>query len=156
MQFEQFFAKTPEQIPVLFMNAWNKGDAVGIANLFVEDAEFVNVVGLWWHERYAIWKAHDYGLRVIFPNSTLEIRQVRTKIQSNEIATVHVRMKLSGQSMHASAKKVGSRQNIFTFVVRKEPKGWVCVAAHNTDIVPGKETNIIDESGQLKAVDYRK
>ena len=44
-----------------------------IAALFDPDAEFVNVVGLWWHDREAIRRAHAYGLTRIFQHSTLRI-----------------------------------------------------------------------------------
>ena len=50
-------AKRPEQIPSLFEDAWNKRDADALALLFDEDAEFVNVAGLWWHDRASIRKA---------------------------------------------------------------------------------------------------
>jgi len=38
-------AEEPEDIPKLFVEFWNQKDAAGIASLFKEDAEFVNVVG---------------------------------------------------------------------------------------------------------------
>jgi uncharacterized protein (TIGR02246 family) len=41
----------PETVPSRFVEAWNARDTDGIAALFEKDAEFVNVTGLWWHER---------------------------------------------------------------------------------------------------------
>ena len=146
----------PDDIPYFFVEYWNRGDAWGIASLFAEDAEFVNVVGLWWHDRQAIYKAHDYGLKVIFPDSSLDIRKTTLKMLSDDIAVVHTRLSLSNQSGKAGIRKPGRRQNIFTFVMKKFDEGWICVAAHNTDIVPGKETNIIDDAGNITAIDYRK
>ncbi|MBE7413038.1 MAG: virulence RhuM family protein [Leptospiraceae bacterium] len=40
----------------------------------------INVVGLWWNNRQAIFNAHDYGLRVIFKDSVLSIINLKTKI----------------------------------------------------------------------------
>ena len=145
----------PEDIPKLFVQAWNARNARDLADLFSPDAEFVNVVGLWWHNREDIYKAHDYGLKVIFNNSTLELRRVKVKQLSENIAVVHARMRLSGQTEH-SGKKAKTRQNLFTFVVQQIEERWVCVSAHNTDIVPGAETNILTEDNRLKNVDYRK
>ena len=156
MQLEQTYAQHPEQIPELFVQAWNRKNAIELANIFVEDAEFVNVVGLWWHSRQAIWKAHDYGLRVIFPDSTLEVRRIKTQLLSQDIALIHARMKLSGQRALHGINQPGDRQTIFSFVGQQKEKGWVCVSAHNTDIVPGKETHIIDHHGEISSVDYRK
>lgn len=154
--FKQEYAEKPQDIPVLFAEAWNRNDAYALANLFVEDAEFVNVVGLWWHNREAIWKAHDYGLRVIFPEAKIKVGRVKLRELSPTLALVHARAKLSGQSSFAGVEKPGDRQNLISFVVEKREKGWVAISAHNTDIVPGRETNLIDEQGNFQSVDYRK
>lgn len=150
-----FQMESPDQIPIHFVEAWNRRDASSIAELFAEDAEFVNVTGLWWHSREAIEKAHAYGLRVIFKDSTLSIRKLQVKYIHPEIAVVHARMQLAGQSATPGNSTPGVRQTLFSFVVRQTAVGWLCVSAHNTDIVPGMETNFIDEAGNMHAVDYR-
>lgn len=156
MNFRQTYLEKPEDLAEQWVQAWNNRDAVALANLFTEDAEFVNVVGLWWHNRHDIWKAHDYGLKVIFNESHLELRKVTVKFVLPEVAIVHVRMKLTGQTAHASVQKPADRKNIFSFVLKKEEKGWVTLSAHNTDVVPGKETNLINEAGTMQSADYRK
>ena len=153
--FKQTYLSNPESIVAEFVKSWNKRDAVALANLFVENAEFVNVVGLWWHSREAIWKAHDYGLTVIFKNSHLESRKSTVRLITDRVALVHARMKLSGQTAFGSVKTPGIRKNLFSFVLEKKEQGWVCISAHNTDIVPGKETNLVDEKGNMHAMDYR-
>ncbi|WP_232296864.1 SgcJ/EcaC family oxidoreductase [Microscilla marina] len=153
--FQQTYTSNPEDIVVLFVQAFNDRDAVALANLFVEDAEFVNVVGLWWHNRQAIWKAHDYGLKTIFNQSIVELRKVKIKLVTPEVALVQARMKLTGQTAHADITQPQSRQNVISFVAYRQSLGWVAVSAHNTDIIPGKETNIVDESGNITSVDYR-
>ncbi len=47
-------------------------------------------------------------------------------------------------------------QNIFAFVVHRMPEGWRCATAHNTDVFPRMETNVIDDDGRLKSVNYRR
>jgi uncharacterized protein (TIGR02246 family) len=147
--------KSPEEIPERFARAWNEHDADKIASLFDEDADFVNVVGIWWTNREEIRKAHDYGLRVIFSDSDLKVTKTKVKYLSETIATVHARMRLKGQTPYGEKnQKPEMRFNIFTFIVRKKEEGWICAAAQNTDIVPGKETNLA-EDGSIRAVDYR-
>lgn len=128
-------------------------DAEKLVSVFDEDAEFVNVTGLWWHKRADIRKAHDYGFRVIFPDSELTIMDTRTKQLYESVAVVHAKMKLTGQTPK-SQRKPEVRRTIFTFVLHKQNDGWTCAAAQNTDIVPGTETNIIEE-GTFKSVSYR-
>jgi hypothetical protein len=91
-------------------------------------AEFVNVTGLWWHDRASIRKAHAYGLARIFNASTLTIDALRVKQPSDDVAIVHAAMTLTGQT---------------------------AASAHNTDAVPNMETNVIAEDGAFRAVNYR-
>lgn len=145
----------PEDIPAAFVAAWNRRDADGIAALFDDDAEFVNVTGLWWHDREAIRRAHAYGLTRIFGQSTLRLGVVRVKWLSPDITVVHARMSLTGQSPIGNVEEPAPRTNIFSFVVRRDVGGWRCASAHNTDVVPGRETNVVDGEGRMRAVDYR-
>ena len=145
----------PERIPAAFVDAWNRRDADAIAALFDEDAEFVNVTGLWWHDREAIRRAHAYGLERIFNRSTLRLGVVRVKWLAPDIAVVHARMTLSGQTPVGDVARPGPRTNIFSFVVHRTTAGGRCASAHNTDVVPGRETNVVDDDGRLRSADYR-
>lgn len=145
----------PESVPAVFVEAWNQRDPDKLASVFEEDAEFVNVTGLWWHNREAIRKAHAYGLERIFNRSELKLVATRVKWLSDTIAVVHAKMTLTGQTPAAEVERPQARQNIFSFVVRHTPRGWRCASAHNTDVVPGAETNVIDEQGRLSSVSYR-
>ena len=146
----------PESIPQRFIEAWNQRDAKQLAALFDEEAEFVNVTGLWWHRREAIEQAHDYGLRTIFNQSTLSIIQTKVRYLAENVAVVHAKMKLTGQTPTTEVSSPGVRRTIFTFVVHREGEQWSCAAAQNTDIVPAMETHVRDEAGNLIPIDYRK
>jgi len=150
---KQNFLHQPGDIAEHFTECWNVKDAKRLASVFDEEAEFINVTGLWWHNRSDIEKAHDYGFKIIFPDSELNLLETRTKLISDSAAVVHVKMKLTGQSPK-SKQKPQNRRTIFTFVLRKQKEGWTCASAHNTDVIPGTETNII-EGGAFKSVSYR-
>ena len=147
---------SPDRLPHAFVEAWNDRDAHALALLFDEDAEFVNVVGLWWHDRAAIERAHAYGLEQLFAASTLRLGRVKVKRLRDDVAVVHARMHLSGQTAVAGVEEPRARTTLFSFVVHRREEGWSCASAHNTDVVPGVETNVIDEAGRLRPVDYRK
>lgn len=139
--------ETPDSMPHAFAEAWNARDADRLAALFEADAEFVNVTGLWWHDREAIRKAHAYGLGQIFNESTLIVATVRVKPLAPDVAVVHARIRLSGQSPVDGLDKPGERITIFSFVMRRGDAGWVCASAHNTDVVPGMETHLAGPGG---------
>ncbi|WP_263809146.1 YybH family protein [Salinibacter sp.] len=151
----------PQRIAEIWVEAWNRRDADRLAELFAEDAEFVNVTGLWWHDREAIRQAHDYGLRTIFDQSTIALVERRVRWLAGgadttpAVAVVHAKIKLEGQTAVAEVDDPRPRRTIFTFVVRRTDDDWRCVAAQNTDVVPGAETNVIDDQGQMRSVSYR-
>ena len=147
-------AERPEDVPRLFVEFWNQRRVDLMAALFDEDADFVNVVGLWWENRADIFKAHDYGLKVIFRDSTLKVGRVKLKMLAEDVAVVHARMTLSGQT--DLGDKAHTRRTIFSFTVRRSGDAWYCASAQNTDIVIGAETLIRTASGELRPADYRK
>ena len=146
------YAATPEAIPARFAAAWMARDAGALAALFAEDAEFVNVVGLWWHDRKAIQAAHAYGLRRIFAESELKPGAVRVRMIGDAAAVVQCRFTLTGQSL-PDGGRAGPRRTILSFVAERRESGWAVVAAQNTDIVEGAET--FANTGILRAADYR-
>lgn len=144
----------PQEIPEEFKEAWNRYDPDGIANLFVDNADFINVTGKWWENKEDIWKAHDFGLRLIFQHSKMEVLKVKVKMLRKDIAIVHAHIRITGQT-EKEVDEAGLRETMFLFVARKMNGEWLCESAQNTDIVFGKQTNIRGEDGNLKSVSYK-
>jgi len=139
--------RSPQDIPALFVRAWNDRDPDALASLFDEDAQFVNVSGVCWQDRESIRKAHAQGLKRIVNKSTLTIDEMKVKLLAPDVAVVHTRMTLSGQTP--------ARSTIVSFVVhRTVVDWWQCASAHNTDVVPVLETNVIDEAGMSGFANY--
>ena len=145
--------EAPEDLPHAFAAAWMARDAGALARLFAVDADFVNVVGIWWQDRAAIERAHHYGLTTFFRASTLRVGRVKVRMLGDDNAVVHARMRLSGQ-LGPDGATAGDRQNMLIFVCARGPNGWQVVAAQNTDIVPGAETQVSD-GARLGPQDYR-
>ncbi|WP_166416796.1 SgcJ/EcaC family oxidoreductase [Cochlodiniinecator piscidefendens] len=144
----------PENVPRAFVAYWNARNAAGLASLFVEDADFVNVVGLWWNNRTDIEKAHDYGLGTFFRHSTVEVRRTKVRQITDGIAVVHARCKLIGQ-IDKQGQTLDPRIAIMVFVVQRQNDGWHILTAQNTDVVQGMETNAA-RSGTVTSLSYRK
>ena len=96
-----------------------------------------------------------YGLERIFNASTLTVDDLRVKQLSDDVAIVHAAMTLSGQTAIATIGQPGARKTIFSFVLHRAGGGWLCVSAHNTDVVPNMETNVIGDDGSFRAANYR-
>lgn len=113
---------SPEDVASAWQQAWNASDADGLAALFAEDADFVNVVGLWWHDRERIRIAHEYGLRVIFPGSRITMRTPRVRRLGDASAVVQCRWRITGQ-VTPNGAAAGPREGIFTFVLEHRADG---------------------------------
>ncbi|WP_420454857.1 YybH family protein [Rubrivirga sp.] len=142
-------------MPTAFAAAWQARDPDALADLFEPDAEFVNVVGLWWHGRAAIRKAHAYGLAVLFRDSALTVVRTRERALSETVTVVHALFRLTGQSPVGGVDRPGDRRTVFSFVMRRGADGWRCASAHNTDVVAGAETHVRATDGTLRAADGR-
>jgi uncharacterized protein (TIGR02246 family) len=146
--------QNPEDIPRAFARAWMDRDAGALAALFVEDADFVNVVGIWWEDRAAIEGAHRYGLESFFAQSRLSVGRIKTRALGAEAAVVHARLRLTGQR-RPDGTEAGPRSTILVLVAERTPAGWRVVAAQNTDIVPGAESFVASGEGRPPR-DYRR
>lgn len=144
----------PRDLPERFAAAWNRRDADAIAALFAEDADFVNVVGLWWRRREDIRRVHDYGLRTFFRDTRLSVRRVEIRPIGGTVAVVHFRWRIEGQYL-SDGRVGGPRHGVMVLVAEERAdEGWVAVAAQNTDVVPGAES-LAATGGALSPADYR-
>ena len=72
---------------------------VAFADLFAPDAEFVNVVGIWWKGRESIRNAHEFTHSSMFKHSRLSILSTEVRFPVEEVAIARSRWTLEG---HAS------------------------------------------------------
>lgn len=115
--------------------AWNHHDMKAWANLFTEDADFVNVAGAWWKGRAEIEKKHLEIHAYIFRDSTLRLGEVETRFLTPEIAVVHVLWSLTG-NRNPDGSDGQPRKGIFTEILQKQSGKWLIAAAQNTDSRP--------------------
>ncbi len=136
-----------EAVARAFFAAWNAGDADAIGALFVEDADFVNVVGFWWTSRRQIRKAHDYGFRKIFQHSVIAIQTLKVRALTPDIHVIHSVSTLEGQTS-LDGQATDTRTAVISMVAVRAPgQGFRLVSCHNTDRVDGADTHIRTASG---------
>ncbi len=62
------------KVAFAFAEAWNRHDMQALfGGLYTEDADFVNVLGMWWKGRERIEREHAARHADVFRNSTLTI-----------------------------------------------------------------------------------
>ncbi len=150
--------QSPKSIITGFQQAWNAHDANALAKLFVDDADFVNVTGLWWTTQERIRTAHAFGFANIFGQSTMNVGRTEIRMLGTDHAVVHARVTISGQNT-PDGQETQDRRTVMSFVVTRlhDDHGdyWRAVSAHNTDVVPGSpDTHVNSPAGHI-AVRYR-
>ena len=119
-----------------FAETWNRHDMNAFAELFAEDAEFVNVVGLWWKGRSEIKGAHEFTHQTMFKNSRLSIQTVAVRFPAPGVAISRCRWTLEG---HVSPEggPLPARNGILVNTLQKIGGTWRIIDSQNTDIVEG-------------------
>ncbi|PIL18095.1 hypothetical protein P775_21985 [Puniceibacterium antarcticum] len=142
----------PADFPAAISTAWASRNGAFVGALFAEDADFVNVVGLWWHRREDIARAHGYALKSFFAETQLRPGVIRVRPLGADHAVVHCRFHLSGQ-MAPDGGIAGDRQTVMSFVLERRNNVWLGLSAQNTDVVPGTETHV--NADGFAPADYR-
>ena len=124
-----------------FDAAWNRHDMQAFGTLFADDAEFVNVVGMWWRGRNAIQAAHAHTHATFLKNSVLVWDIASLKFLGPDFALVHVRWRMTGH-LEPSGAIGAPRQGLLSLVTVKSSAGWRIAAGQNTNEVPEAETRM--------------
>jgi uncharacterized protein (TIGR02246 family) len=119
-----------------FAEAWNRHDMGAFADLFAADAEFVNVVGLWWKSKESIRAAHEFTHSSMFKHSRLNILSTDVRFPVAEIAIARSRWSLEGHVSPEGAA-LPPRSGILVNVLRRFSDSWKIIDSQNTDIVEG-------------------
>ncbi len=135
--------------------AWDAKDADAIGDLFVADADFVNVVGLWWTGRHSIVKAQRFGFRHAFADAKLTISKVSQRFLGDDAAVVMAQWQMTGQ-VDPEGEPVDPRRGVISATLVKLADGtWIGVSCQNTDIALAADTNV-SRAGTLTPTSYIK
>lgn len=110
---------------------WNRHDMQAWGELFSEDADFVNVLGMHWEGRRRIIEEHARRHLDQFRDSELVAVGHTARLLAPDVALVHWNWELRGDT------SVGGRvrRGIMTLVLCRQGAVWRIRVAHNTDIV---------------------
>jgi uncharacterized protein (TIGR02246 family) len=135
--------KAPLDVVTAFTRAWNAGDASALGELFAEDADFVNVVGLWWTSRRSIRRALKRGFAAWFAGSEFTVEKLSQRLVGESGAVVIARWRIEGQ-LDPAGDPAPVRRGIASIVLHRLADGtWLCVSWHNTDIAVAADTNLV-------------
>ncbi len=120
--------------------AWNRGDAKAWTAGFAGDADFVNILGMYFAGRQAIEDRHAQLFATIFRGSQLAVSVEKVRFVGSDAAVAETVHQLRGfarlppgiQPTDAS----GELRTRLKYVLERRPEGWTIVSAQNTAIHP--------------------
>ncbi|AUX23200.1 uncharacterized protein SOCEGT47_037230 [Sorangium cellulosum] len=124
-----------EQLVAAFNDTWNRHDMDAFAALHAEDADFVNLFGLWWHGRSAIRESHVSIHKTVFRQSRLSSVRVETRFVTPDVAVVRWAWELTGV-VNPEGQPVPDMQGILVHVARREGDRLRIVTTQNTQATP--------------------
>ena len=137
-------AKDEEAIKAVvaaFDKAMNTKDAAALSNVFNEDGEFTNVIGMTAHGRKPIEQFHrplfeGDGTKGIpsFKNAVFKVAETRIRFIRPDVANVDVVWMQTGSTL--DGKDRGLRKGLMSWIATKEGGKWGVAVMHNMDLLP--------------------
>jgi len=115
------------------VNSWNAHDYSDMSTYTTPDADWVNIVGMWWKGRDAVQKAHQAYHESIFKASPLSTASVRVRFVTPEVAIVHHITNMAAFTTPGGRQMPGA-QNLATLVLVKQRGKWLLTAGQNVPI----------------------
>jgi len=125
-----------ERVIAAFAEAWKGDDMEAVAGLCAFDAEFVNVVGMWWKGRAEIKVAHEFTHATMFKSSRLTILETSVRFPTPQLAIARSRWLLENH-VSPDGEPLPARNGVLVNVLALRDGRWSIIDAQNTDIIEG-------------------
>jgi uncharacterized protein (TIGR02246 family) len=121
------------QVATAYEQAWNKHDMEALASLFTDDAEWVNIVGMWWRGLPEVKRGHQWIHEKLFQKTTIHIDSCSVRFLTRETSASVVTWS-KGSFVTPDGKQVPEgKDRMSLFLVRRAGR-WLIASGHNTTI----------------------
>ena len=126
----------PRQLVDAFAEALNAKDANALGQLFTEDAEFVNIMGMRMRRREGVVKGHAWAFAGPLRGRRIRFDQVDELHVTDDVTVLHAHC-IRERERDAPVEGLPDGTSVLVFVARLGPQGWQAVAATNiTEVAP--------------------
>ena len=119
--------------------ALNQKDMKMYADLFADDADWINVVGMHWRGKAAVVKAHEVYLKTIFRDGGMSTRDMTIRAVTPVVAIAVVTQDDKGGGILPDGSKAPPGSGRLTYVLVKRGGKWKITHGHNTIIDPNAQ-----------------
>ncbi|GAX42293.1 hypothetical protein NIES4075_32930 [Tolypothrix sp. NIES-4075] len=114
-----------------FADAWNVYDAMQLAELFTEDADFINVAGQWWKGRTELVQGHANAFSNHLKNTQMHFPDTTVKFLKPDLAICHSTWEMSGLT-RPDGTSLPTKYGVLSAIAQQDGQ-WQLVAVHNTE-----------------------
>jgi uncharacterized protein (TIGR02246 family) len=126
----------PRELVDAFAAALNAKDAEELGRLFIEDAEFVNIMGMRMRGRSGIVEGHAWAFAGPLRGRRVRFDQVDVLTITDDVTVLHGHC-IREREPDAPADGLPDGSSVLAFVTRGGPQGWQIAAATNvTEAAP--------------------
>jgi uncharacterized protein (TIGR02246 family) len=127
--------QSPRELVEAFETALNAKDADAIGEVFAEDAEFVNIMGMRMRRREGIVAGHAWAFGGPLRGSRVSFDQVDELPVTDDVTVLHGHC-LRERLPDAPSQTLPPGRSVLVFVARRDDDGWRAVAATNVTETP--------------------
>jgi uncharacterized protein (TIGR02246 family) len=126
----------PRDLVDAFAAALNAKNTDDLGRLFVEDAEFVNIMGMRMRRREGIVEGHAWAFAGPLRGRRVRFDQVDVLTVTDDVTVLHGHC-IREREPDAPAEGLPDGSSVLAFVARRGPRGWQIAAATNvTEAAP--------------------
>ena len=126
----------PRQLVDAFAEALNAKDADALGQLFTEDAEFVNILGMRMRQREGVVEGHAWAFAGPLRGRRIRFDEVDELQVTDDVTVLHAHC-IREREPDAPVEGLPDGTSVLVFVARRGPQGWQAVAATNvTEVAP--------------------
>ena len=125
-----------EELTDAFAEKLNAKDPAALGELFTEDAEFVNIMGMRMRGRQGIVDGHAWAFKGPLRGRRIRFDQVDALSVTEDVTVLHCHC-IREREPGAPAEGLPDGASMLVFVTRRGPQGWEIVSATNvTEALP--------------------
>jgi uncharacterized protein (TIGR02246 family) len=122
-------------VAAAYEDAWNRHDMQALGALFADDAEWVNIVGMWWRGRAAVAGAHAAFHETMFRDTAMHTEETAVRALAPDVVAVVLTVAMGDFTTPGGHEMRGTRDRLSLVLVRRGGR-WLIGHGHNTVIDP--------------------
>lgn len=118
-----------------YEDAWNRHDPAALGTLLADDAQWVNIVGMYWRGRAAVAEAHAAFHAEMFRDTPMRVEHASVRALAPGVATAVLTIAMGDFTAPDGRLYRGTRDRM-TLVLVRRAGAWLVGHGHNVVIDP--------------------